>query len=496
MSENPFAAATVLVIDDNPTNLTLLSDSLTGFGFTVLLKKDGEKALDLIQRKPPDIILLDVLMPGIDGFEVCRRLKASDASKQIPVIFMTALSDTVDKVKGFELGAVDYITKPFEQEEVLARIKTHLTIQHLQRRLRANNADLQAALQRERKLLEHERKMLDDLRLNLSITLPHELRTPLNVILGHADILLDPRNLADPRQIAEYAGAIRKGGTRLHRLIENALLYANLKLLRYATAGRERWEQHSPCIEKDDIARLIRQKAEQVHRLDDVRFKLSPVSLRCSPENFEKILSELLDNAFKFSEPGTPVSISSVVNGSLCMLTIDDHGIGIEPEHVEMIGAYMQFNREIHEQQGSGLGLIISYLLAQLEGGMLSVTSKIGQGTSVSLVLACDLHAHNQSSLPEDAPENRDDGNRPDSIADTEQSMQGDDEPINAPPSDLLDGLDELAVQGHVQGILDALEFLENGTEKYPAFTAALRHLAQTFQMRQIRQFLQRCRHP
>jgi two-component system sensor histidine kinase ChiS len=134
---------TILVVDDNPTNLRVLVDYLEEVGFEVLAAEDGETAIDLLQYTLPDIILLDVMMPGIDGFETCRRLKNDSTTKDIPVIFMTALSDTDDKVEGLQAGAVDYITKPLQHEEVLARIKTHLTINNLQKQLQAANSELE-----------------------------------------------------------------------------------------------------------------------------------------------------------------------------------------------------------------------------------------------------------------------------------------------------------------------------------------------------------------
>lgn len=126
--------STILVIDDDSTNLSALSRYLSDFGFTVLLAKSGEYAFKILQRRLPDIILLDILIPEIDGFEVCQRLKSDNTTKDIPVIFMSGLTETIDKIKGFEIGAVDYITKPFQYEEVLARVNTHLTIvwQHRQ----------------------------------------------------------------------------------------------------------------------------------------------------------------------------------------------------------------------------------------------------------------------------------------------------------------------------------------------------------------------------
>jgi CheY-like chemotaxis protein len=137
---------TILVVDDNPTNLGLLVDTLTQKEFKVLAAEDGESALEILNHIRPDLILLDVMMPGIDGFETCRRLKADSATREIPVIFMTALSDLIDEVKGLELGAVDYIIKPFQIETMLARINTHLTVVKLQTQLQTRVQELEAAL--------------------------------------------------------------------------------------------------------------------------------------------------------------------------------------------------------------------------------------------------------------------------------------------------------------------------------------------------------------
>jgi len=137
----------ILVVDDNPTHLGLLTDALTGSGFEIAVARDGEMALEQIGYEPPDLILLDVVMPGIDGFETCRRLKADPATRDIPVIFMTAHADTADRVQGLELGAVDFITKPFQQEEVLARVRSQLRLQRLTRMLAEQNALLQRKIE-------------------------------------------------------------------------------------------------------------------------------------------------------------------------------------------------------------------------------------------------------------------------------------------------------------------------------------------------------------
>jgi PAS domain S-box-containing protein len=142
----------IVIVDDKPTNLGVLFDFLTDSGFKVLVAQDGESAIQKVEYAHPDLILLDVMMPGIDGFETCYRLKANPSTRDIPVIFMSALSDTVDKVKGFELGAVDYVTKPVQQEEVRARVITHLTLRNLQKKLEAQNAHLQQEIKEKQQI--------------------------------------------------------------------------------------------------------------------------------------------------------------------------------------------------------------------------------------------------------------------------------------------------------------------------------------------------------
>jgi PAS domain S-box-containing protein len=144
----------IVIVDDKPTNLGVLFDFLTDSGFKVLVAQDGESAIQKVEYAHPDLILLDIMMPGIDGFETCRRLKENPATRHIPVIFMTALSDTVDKVKGFNLGAVDYVTKPVQQEEVKARVATHLTIRNLQKQLQQQNIKLKQAEEKYRTIFE------------------------------------------------------------------------------------------------------------------------------------------------------------------------------------------------------------------------------------------------------------------------------------------------------------------------------------------------------
>ncbi|KAF3884488.1 MULTISPECIES: sensor histidine kinase [Nostocales] len=182
----------ILVVDDTPANLAVTSEVLTDAGFEVAIAKDGERAIKQAERNLPNLILLDIMMPGIDGFETCRRLKASPITQEIPIIFMTALSDTTDKVMGFNLGGVDYITKPFQEAELLARVKTHLKLRHLTQNLEQQvaerTAELRATLQQlqqsQFQLIQSEKMATLGL---LMAGVAHEINNPVNFIHGNLD---------------------------------------------------------------------------------------------------------------------------------------------------------------------------------------------------------------------------------------------------------------------------------------------------------------------
>lgn len=367
---------TLLVVDDTPENLTVLRKCLTDHQYRVAVARNGRVALERVKRIRPDLILLDVLMPGMDGFEVCRQLKQDDMDRSIPVIFMTALATAEDKVKGFEAGAEDYVTKPLNNQEVLARVHTHITLYKVQQQLRTQNAELQSALERERRILE-------DLRMNLSVTLSHELHTPLTGILGFCEILLD--KLPKSHDMAEYAAGIYRSGLQLHHLINNVLLYAKLNILNHLPGEERPVKEEEGVWVKPTIEQIAFQKAREVRRQHDLVLDVRDNKLKISPDNLEKILEEVLDNAFKFSLPGTSVRVSTTREEHHCILTISDQGCGMTPEQIAQIEAYTQFDRWQREQQGLGLGNIIASLLTLWEGGKLSIISEPGQGTTVSI---------------------------------------------------------------------------------------------------------------
>ncbi len=199
----------ILVVDDNPANLNVLFDIFGDMRYDVLFASDGESCLRLVETECPDLILLDVMMPGIDGFETCRRLKADDRTREIPVMFMTALSETVDKVRGLEAGAVDYVTKPIQPEEVLARVKTHLTLRKMYRMLQDREVHLSA-------LVEEKTRMVT----NVTIALVNALES--------ANRLNDTDTGNHIKRVGEYAAYLAEQYGCEREFIKRIRLYAPL----------------------------------------------------------------------------------------------------------------------------------------------------------------------------------------------------------------------------------------------------------------------------
>lgn len=288
--------------------------------------------------------------------------------------------EVIKKNKELEAIRASLEERVAERTQRLAKQNTQLQVEIEERH------QAQAALQ---EALEREHEMLDDLRLNLSLALPHELRTPLNSILGFSELLVRPESLPEPDRIVKYAHGIHSGAARLHRLVENTLLYANLRFLQYTadSPGSTRIERAYHV--KDLVTLVSRQCAKNAWRETDLIMEIEDVRIYVLPEHFKKILAEVLDNAFKFSQPGTPVRVATQMRDQHYAIDIIDQGRGMSPEEIETIGGYVQFERKRYEQQGMGLGLIIASLLTQLEGGELTLQSKKNQGTCVRLRFEC-----------------------------------------------------------------------------------------------------------
>ncbi|MGK7905402.1 MAG: response regulator [Hormoscilla sp.] len=357
----------ILVIEDNEVMRSNLLELLEAEDFEAIGAENGQKGVELALKDPPDVILCDVMMPELDGYDVLQSLRSHPETATIPFIFMTAKADRVDLRQGMELGADDYLTKPYTPDEVLKAIGTQMKKQE--------------AIDRS------AQSKLEELRNNIVHSLPHELRTPLNGILGFSELIIykcDQLNLPEIRDMAE---GIRRSGERLHELIQNFLFYAELELL--ASNPEEVKLLRSNQVEstKTLIADRILIKAQAANRSDDLRLDLQDSPAQISDIMLNKIIEELIENALKFSEEDTAVSISTRCKNNQFILEMINQGRGLTPEQLAKLGAYMQFERRLYEQQGIGLGLSIVKRITELHAGQLIIESIPDQQTTVRVVL-------------------------------------------------------------------------------------------------------------
>lgn len=359
-SKNP---ASVLMVDDTPANLELLSGMLKVRGYRVRAAISGKLALQAALNDPPDLILLDVNMPEMNGYEVCEKLKAEEKLKNIPVIFLSALSDTIDKVKAFGAGGVDYITKPFQFEEVEARVETHLE-------LRRRNLLLQEAYN---KLNE-----LEKLRDSLVHMIVHDLRSPLTGVCAYLDILAAGK--AHPLS-AEQAGCVQEAKKTAGQMIqivsdvldvskmEGGQMKLNLAECDLAAAAEE-------CLA--GFKALSRNRA--------IKFTPpgGPVTVRADKEIVIRVIQNLLGNALKFTQDNGNILIEVARAGERARLSVHDDGPGIAPEYRQRIfEKFAQVELPSGRQKYStGLGLTFCKMAVEAHGGAIGVASEEGKGST------------------------------------------------------------------------------------------------------------------
>lgn len=386
---------TILIVDDNSTNLEVLSETLTRSGFQVSVAIDGESALEQVKYHLPGLILLDIMMPGIDGFETCKRLKRDPASQNIPIIFMTALSDTDNKVRGFSLGAVDYITKPFQREEVLARVQVQLKLQNLAQTLENQNQLLRHEIQQRENAealliaAKEEADKANQAKSEFLANMSHEVRTPLNGILGYAQILQTSKNFNEKER--KGLNIIHQCGTHLLTLINDVLDLSKIearKMELYATSF------HFPSF-LHGVAEIFSIRAEQKKVSFICQFDSDlPNGVHIDEKRLRQVLINLLGNAVKFTNHGAVIFKVKILekrsrNGSnstrifKIRFQIEDTGVGISSEYLEKI--FMPFEQvgDLNNQaQGTGLGLAISQKILALMQSHIQVSSQGGEGST------------------------------------------------------------------------------------------------------------------
>lgn len=352
----------ILIIEDENNLRQAIADFLEVEGFKCLQAADGTEGIDIARTELPDIIICDIKMPGLNGHEVLKELRRDSRTSSIPFIFLTALVEKGDIRKGMELGADDYLTKPFLTQDLLSAIKTRL---HKSQELKERFHDL-------RKSLVHK--------------LPHEFRTPLVSIIGYAQLLIDRYKENTDPAIIEYSKSIYDAGVRLNKMIQNFIVFTKLKLVSGDAKFKVEFQAEPTLISHSLIKSISETIASRYNRINDLVVKGTDGIIKISLNELNVVLEELVDNAFKFSTVGSLVAIETYTSGKDFIIQIKDNGRGMTDEQIKQIDAYVQFDRDQYEQQGMGLGLTISQELTEMYGGKFNIKSKFGNYTEITML--------------------------------------------------------------------------------------------------------------
>ncbi|MEG4352395.1 ATP-binding protein [Microcoleus sp. LAD1_D3] len=418
----------ILVVDDTPENLRLLSTMLTQRGYTPRCVINGKMALRACNSNPPDLILLDIMMPEMNGYEVCQHLKLEPKSREIPVIFISAKDEVFDKVNAFAVGGVDYISKPFQFEEVLARIESHLSLRNLQKQLKEQNVLLQEeitsrlavekTLQEKNHILQQEirtrravEKALQEQNLVLqqeishrqraesallksnqelarsnaeleqfAYVASHDLQAPLATIASYAQLLEKRYKDQLDSQGSKFIGNIVQGCTRMQNLIDD--------LLEYSRVGRSR----KPFTLTDCNHAVEQALANLQGAIGETQAIVTYSELPAVMGDISQLVQlfqNLVSNAIKYRHDAPPVvHITACKQEKNWFISVSDNGIGIAPQHQKRIFQIFQRLHTQREYSGTGIGLAICQKIVELHGGCIWVESEPEQGSTFYFTLA------------------------------------------------------------------------------------------------------------
>lgn len=378
---------TIFIVDDTPENISILGEYLSEYKIKVAT--DGIKALEKINSGlRPDLILLDIMMPGMDGFEVCRRLKQMPGTEEIPVIFITAMTETADKVKGLKAGAVDYITKPFQLEEVKSRIETHVALSLYRKELRDTNLYLEQKVEertRELLLAKEKAEEANKLKSHFLSLISHELRTPMVGILGYSQALME--DLDDP-MFKGFAACLYESAQRLRNTLEAILTLKRLEtdsgniipeIFNINARIHEHLKKHSLFAHRKGL-------------VFSYKNHLTDSDVNINQAMFDIVFNNVFGNAVKYTDSGS-VKIElyeeKTDEVSFVCFSIEDTGAGIPEEKQQII--FEEF-RQVHEGmkrnfEGVGLGLALAKKYIDAADGSITLESVVGKGSKFTVKL-------------------------------------------------------------------------------------------------------------
>ncbi len=353
----------ILVVDDNPANLRLLSQMLTASGHKVRLVASGPQALVAAETSIPDLVLLDIIMPGMDGYETCRRLKSSDRTSDVPVLFLSALGSTESKVEAFRAGGLDCISKPFQAEEVLARVETHLKLRKTQKSLRNQIAELDA----------------------FAHTVAHDLKNPLGTLAAYAELLQDEFAGSEDPRIQSCVPVISRTAQRMLRIIDELLVLAGIHRASVTTVPLDMAAIVSEA--RNNLAAQIKSSGAEILEGD---FSAYPPVLGHAPW-VQQVFENYISNAIKYGgqpprlEIGAEVPRSALGKKPKVRFFVADNGAGLSPEQQGQL--FREFTRLNTRVKGHGLGLSIVKRIVERLGGTVGVESSPGSGSRFSFTL-------------------------------------------------------------------------------------------------------------
>jgi two-component system, sensor histidine kinase and response regulator len=351
----------ILIVDDIPKNIQVVATNLQNAGYDISFAQDGQKALSLCEEESFDLILLDIMMPDMDGIEVCRRLKQHEKFQDIPVIFLTAKTDSDCITKAFEAGGVDYITKPFKTAELMARVKNHLTLQEQKKQLK--------------QLVATKDKFFS--------IISHDLKSPFTGLLGFSELLLEESRKSENQAFEHYYQLIYQSAKQGYELLVSLLEWAR-------TQSDSVPFQPDNLPLKDVVQNTIHllgnfAKEKQI----EIVFEPDDIQVYADKNMIKSILRNLINNAIKYTDRNGEIRIKTRQNDDSTCISISDNGIGIKQEKLKDLFRIDKktSTRGTNKETGTGLGLIICKEFVDQHGGTISVTSEEGKGSTFTFTL-------------------------------------------------------------------------------------------------------------
>ncbi len=357
----------ILIVDDEPANITILATTLKD-SYKIVVARNGEEALKRAKSdNPPDIILLDIMMPGIDGYEVCRRLKEDESTSDIPVVFVTGMSEIGDETKGLECGAVDFITKPISPPIVEARIKTHLGVKENLRIQKEQNRELQ------------ELNMIKNKFLGIAA---HDLRGPIGTINSFAEIIQEsPEDVESNNEFLEI----------IHRVSGEMLIMIN-DLLDVSVIESGKFDLRLEAGNFSDLVEFRVNLQEKSAKLKDIKLvrDISPIPEAVYDSNrISQVIDNLISNAIKYSEQGSVVTVACGAKDNEIEVAVKDQGPGLSDEDkLKMFGTFTKLSaRPTGTERSTGLGLAIVKKIVEAHKGRIIVDSTLGEGSVFTIYI-------------------------------------------------------------------------------------------------------------